>query len=916
MNDIYSKGSEWRRWDLQVQTILDDGYIELKEYSEELKKSHSAEWKSFIAKIGSEKDALKFDSKAYFYTDSTDDERLRTKNYAKTVVAFLEAFQKQEVCIAITDHNYDHSCLLDALLDAAKNSIVSVIGGVEINVQGVHILALFDQPIYGKSSFSEGIATFLSKIDVDNKMTNGALTVSNKSYTDVLSKIKDNNGITIYPHCNSDNGLFQERGKTDRTHLGDQFNYQEFNILQGKGKSGGEKLLRYIASKSSDLTSGYCYTTATDARCLRDILSPDEAGNYTWIKADPDFEGLKQIMFEPSRVAIQGSRPEDKAGYQVIDRVDISNDLIINDHLELNSNMNSIIGGRSTGKSVLLTAIAQKLNTEKPISFAHKPEYGDFVQEIASSITVVWKDGEINDNREIEFFQQGYMYDLATDNKKLSKLIQDILRIKGKSSFLESYATKKAEIKKLVSSSINDLFQVVADISLRSSELSEKGDRKGVKDEIKRLEAKLKELDSLSLTEEERENYERHKKIIEDASNSITSKQEDIAQLERLKEISLIRQDLDYELSTLSNEARQSIKQVYENLKTEISGKWRSGLEDSLAELNEQVLEENTKVSESQANADYVKADQAYKNSSQLKEIQDRIKEQKNVLNQIEVIVSGLEELEKQKTELITKIINSHSEYFTVIENLLPNLSDSQDGLDIDAKYKFDEERYKSILTGALNLQSNSIRKLTEFVYDSHEQYISEIKKLFNSLVADTINMKGGYTSQSLATAILTECFYEVSYDLVYEEDNFKHMSDGKKAFVVLKLLLDFSDKKCPILVDQPEDDLDNRAIYRDLVQYLKKKKVQRQIIVATHNPNIVVGSDSELVIVANQHGVKSENQDSKKFAYKSGSLENSKAIDIKNPIVLEGQGIREHVCVILEGGNAAFKLREKKYAI
>ena len=151
--------------------------------------------------------------------------------------------------------------------------------------------------------------------------------------------------------------------------------------------------------------------------------------------------------------------------------------------------------------------------------------------------------------------------------------------------------------------------------------------------------------------------------------------------------------------------------------------------------------------------------------------------------------------------------------------------------------------------------------------------------------------------------AILTECFYSISYDLIYEEDKFTHMSDGKKAFVVLKLLLDFSDKKCPILIDQPEDDLDNRAIYRDLVQYLKKKKIQRQVIVATHNPNIVVGSDSELVIVANQHGVKSENKDSKKIAYKSGSLENTKPVDAQNPIVLDAQGIREHVCVILEGG-------------
>jgi len=230
----YPKGSEWRRWDLQVQTILDDGYDELKNYAEGLKVSHPVEWSAFVDAVGSEEDVFKFDSKEYFYTVSTDDEKTRAKNYAKTFVSFLEAFHKDEVCIGITDHNYDHSHLLDALLNATKNSSVSLIGGVEINVQGVHILAFFGDVIYGKSSFSDGITTFLSKIDVDNKETNGTLTVSNKSYTEVLSIIKENDGISIYPHCNSSNGLFQERGKTDRTHLADQFNYQEFNILQGK----------------------------------------------------------------------------------------------------------------------------------------------------------------------------------------------------------------------------------------------------------------------------------------------------------------------------------------------------------------------------------------------------------------------------------------------------------------------------------------------------------------------------------------------------------------------------------------------------------------------------------------------------------------------------------------------------------
>jgi predicted ATP-dependent endonuclease of OLD family len=139
-------------------------------------------------------------------------------------------------------------------------------------------------------------------------------------------------------------------------------------------------------------------------------------------------------------------------------------------------------------------------------------------------------------------------------------------------------------------------------------------------------------------------------------------------------------------------------------------------------------------------------------------------------------------------------------------------------------------------------------------------------------------------------------------------------MSQGKQAFVILKLLLDFSDKQCPILIDQPEDSLDNRAIYNELVQYIKKKKKERQIILVTHNPNVVVSADSELVIVANQHGKDSKNRDELKFQYMEGSLENTFQKDNSNKIVLESQGIREHVCEILEGGKEAFEKREEKY--
>ena len=92
-------------------------------------------------------------------------------------------------------------------------------------------------------------------------------------------------------------------------------------------------------------------------------------------------------------------------------------------------------------------------------------------------------------------------------------------------------------------------------------------------------------------------------------------------------------------------------------------------------------------------------------------------------------------------------------------------------------------------------------------------------------------------------------------------------------------------------------------------------RKKERQIILVTHNPNIVVGADSEEVIIANQNGKNSPNDNGIKFQYLCGSLENSKdRINDETMPILDRCGVREHVCDILEGGKNAFMDREHKY--
>src|SRR5690606_265795 len=166
------------------------------------------------------------------------------------------------------------------------------------------------------------------------------------------------------------------------------------------------------------------------------------AVNYfcnTWIKADPNFEGLKQVIYEPEeRVSIQANKPEEKTGYQIIDHIEVKNDSIFNTKLHLNQNLNSIIGGRSSGKSVLLGAIATKVKTTRAIEFADA-DYQKYVKSISDTIKVIWKDGQEENDREVEYFEQGYMHKIARDESQLNKIVNDILIQKGKEPILDEY---------------------------------------------------------------------------------------------------------------------------------------------------------------------------------------------------------------------------------------------------------------------------------------------------------------------------------------------------------------------------------------------------------------------------------------------------------------------------------------------
>ena len=144
-----------------------------------------------------------------------------------------------------------------------------------------------------------------------------------------------------------------------------------------------------------------------------------------------------------------------------------------------------------------------------------------------------------------------------------------------------------------------------------------------------------------------------------------------------------------------------------------------------------------------------------------------------------------------------------------------------------------------------------------------------------------------------------------LTYGLKYNGVELEKLSPGTKGIVLLILYLgmDVADTR-PLIVDQPDENLDNESIYRLLTAYFKTAKSRRQIILITHNPNLVVNADSEQVIVA--HCERRENG-LPHIAYHSGALENDRS---------PGCSIRRDVCRILEGGSDAFRRRERRYGL
>lgn len=679
--------------------------------------------------------------------------------------------------------------------------------------------------------------------------------------------------------------------------------------------------------------------------------------DITWIKADPTFDGLKEITYEPKdRVKIQEERPDEKKPYSVIDAVrflDKRDTPEFSDRwIHLNQNLNSIIGGKSSGKSLLLYHIAKTIDTKRVDEVNKDKEYKKleyrFEREGGFDFEVKWADGEAyklkdcdKPNRPITYIPQLYLNRLAEDKKdELNSLVENMLLDSG-----SGYKEFRKQQKEQMDQSKSELSNLIGNYYLTKDKLAgnkddhkKLGDRSAIEKNIVEIIKKIATLRAESkFSAEDEANYTRLQAELSDTNGKVAKSEEIVevitfgkSKLQTLKinarEIfvkNILRETKD-NFPTSSSEVVDKLADILNGLVGDIEVTIKNKLSADFKVIDEEqkrIAESNKKLQ--LLNEELKPLNEKIVHKSKLEALQNEKQLEEEKLKSIIEKQNEIEALEGKLSEELSLIISKYEDFFSAylaIVNKNKQYSEiSGANMTLSSSVKVKQDKFNQNFLEKINKKrslssqfGNCFNENGEYNFIS-ENHLSNIKKMVKKLTSGEIEFNKGFDEEKAMYSLLDDHYY-IDYDLTKDDDRLVDMSPGKMGIILFQLFLHLSQSEYPILIDQPEDNLDNKTVYKELNDFIKQKKVGRQIIIVSHNANLVVSTDSENIVVANQKGQESsEGSQFYKFAYVNGAIECS-YVDESKKEVLSQKGIREHVCEILEGGKEAFEKRENKY--
>ncbi|MEO4054825.1 TrlF family AAA-like ATPase [Solibacillus sp. CAU 1738] len=267
------------------------------------------------------------------------------------------------------------------------------------------------------------------------------------------------------------------------------------------------------------------------------------------------------------------------------------------------------------------------------------------------------------------------------------------------------------------------------------------------------------------------------------------------------------------------------------------------------------------------------------------------------------------------RKEILKSIINKKEQisaiydeiYYPIDQQLSLLLGDIKNDIKFQTKFVPDSKtllmslqsinkRPQSLFQGVTESEKALLTIIEDTEWNDFENIYSSLIKIIKCGIENDFDKLDKVINDKVSFyhSILSMEYLNIDFQLTYQNNDLSELSPGERGLVLLTFYLALSKDNVPIIIDQPEDNLDNQSVYSKLVPCILKAKQNRQVIIVTHNPNIAIACDAEQIIVANM------DKSSKEIRYSSGSIENAK--------------INSKIVEILEGTRPAFTLRESKY--
>jgi predicted ATPase len=1003
----WSKGSKWRKWDLHVHSPASHAF--------------GGDWNQFIIQLG-----------------NADCDVVGINDYF-SVTGYKEVQRRLTDPGAAAEGNKPYREALERLKNKTLLPVVECrMNNVVLDKKGKSGPRINFHLIFNPDIPADDIETFIKNLKVKGTSIGGRYSDSkflrdevSIHFGETCSDLRNDGNFSDrfliwipYDEYGGIDGinpttdtLFKEGLVYDADILGSSSKAQADFFLWREGKFTEDQYRRWFGRKKPCIKGSDSHNVNDELGKLKDHHSKP-TDKYCWIKADPTFSGLRQIINEPEDRVYIGRVPpkleevrQNTTRYLSSVHIRKTADADISDKwfeckIPLNFDMVAIIGNKGSGKSALADVLALAGNTHcdaKYFSFLTKDRFCERNGRIAKQfeIEACWEDGtksitslnakpDLNDVEQVKYIPQTYLEKVCTETEpgQQSEFQQELRKVIF-SHIADADRLGRHSLDELIGYKTEELEQQLTahrqEISKLNSELI-RLEGKATADHAAQLEAKLKlkqkELEAhaantpvsveqpSSLPPEQQASYseiagqlDKERAALIDVEQQISEQQnrqktliEHIALAKKLEgkldnfeaEFDRLHQDCDPDFKKLSLDLasivtltidKAALKGKRDDLVTE-----KNKVDALLSPIADASLVQQKTACQARIKALQDKLDapnkryQAYLESlkiwQQQKEVIEGASDKPDTLKYYESQINyGKEQLPKEIDaikeqrravarkvhESITAIKNVYEELFAPVQQLIEGSVIIKEGFKLTFDSSIIERTFQRDffdkyinqgVAGSFCGKDKGVAVLdelrAEYDFNKTDQVIAFAEAITLHLQCDMRTAQQGKMSISsqlrkhvdlsqLYDYLWSLPYLEPEYSLKLDGKDLSHLSPGERGTLLLLFYLLVDKSKQPIIVDQPEENLDSQTVYRLLIPVIKEVKKRRQMIMVTHSPNIAVVCDAEQIIHAFI-----DRENGNRVVYTMGSIESPQ--------------INKYLVDVLEGTRPAFDNRGSKY--